>query len=271
MSRLPTTVACIILASILLGGCPKPDTTPPVPAGPKTAVTPEPPEVEDMGPAVTIRYYGHACFLTSDSEGKSVAIDPYGEDVGYDVPQISADVLLISHDHFDHSNVDAVSGSPTIYRSPADVEGVSGFAGFMAAHHEPGENENRGDIVMWRWELDGMVLAHLGDLGTSLTEEQVAEQGDVDVLMIPVGGHFTIGPEKAIETINAIQPKIVVPMHYKTDATSPGLPIAPANDFLAAVPSDWVVSESEESTVTIPASELESDAAPIKVCVLNYQ
>jgi len=271
MSRSLIFVVCVALTGALLGGCPKPDTTPTVPAGPKTAVTPQPPEVEDMGPAVTIRYYGHACFLTNDSEGKSVAIDPFGDGVGYEVPEISADVLLITHDHFDHANVDVVSGSPNIYREAAEIDGEIPFVGVTAAHHEPGENEKRGDVIMWRWELDGIAVAHLGDLGTSLTEKQVTDLGHVDVLMIPVGGHFTIGPEKAIETINAIQPNIVVPMHYKTDATSPDLPIGPVDDFLAAAPSDWLVSESEESTVTIPAAELESDAAPIKVCVLNYK
>ena len=225
-----------------------------------------------MEPGVTVQYFGHACFLVTDSQGKRVAVDPYGEGIGYDVPPLAADVCLVTHDHFDHNATEVVSGQPDIVKAAGETEaqGVR-VRGVPAAHHEPGQDEARGDIVMMRWLLDGVSLAHLGDLGTSLTEEQTEALGDVDVLMVPVGGHFTIGPEKAIGTILSLQPRVVVPMHYKTDATSPSLPIGPVDDFLSAIPTDWLVSRLETNSVTIPKAELEQADAPIKVVVLNYR
>jgi L-ascorbate metabolism protein UlaG (beta-lactamase superfamily) len=224
-----------------------------------------------MEPRVTIQYFGHACFLVSDSQGTRVAIDPYGEGIGYEVPALEADVCLVSHDHFDHNATDVVAGSPEVVASAgeATAKGVS-VLGIPAPHHEPGQDEGRGDIVMMRWTLDGISLAHLGDLGASLTQEQVDKLAGVQVLMVPVGGHFTIDAAKAVETVLSLGPRVVIPMHYKTDATSDRLPIAPVDDFLSAAPSDWLVSRLDANSVTIPKSEVEKSDAPIKVIVLNY-
>lgn len=225
-----------------------------------------------MGPRVTVQYFGHACFLVTDSEGTRVAIDPYGEGIGYEVPSLEADVCLVTHDHFDHNATDVVGGSPQIVRTAGETEakGIP-ILGVPAPHHEPGQDEARGDIVMMRWVLDGISLAHLGDLGTSMTQEQIDKLGDVEVLMVPVGGHFTIDAAKAVETVLNLQPRVVIPMHYKTDATSDRLPIATVDEFLSAIPDDWLVSQVDTNSITIPRSEIEKSGAPIKVVVLNYR
>ncbi len=226
-----------------------------------------------MGPALTIRYFGHACFTVSDSAGVTVAIDPFDDAVGYEVPALSANVCLVTHDHFDHSNTSAIAGSPEIVTTEGETTaaGIS-ITGVTAAHHAPGENEERGDIVMYRWQMEGVNLAHLGDLGTELSLEQVEALGEIDVLFVPVGGHYTIDAQQAINTINAISPKLAVPMHFRTEASAEKLDVlAPVDDFLAALPTQWLVSQSDVNSVAIPVSEIEEEDAPLKVFVLGYK
>jgi L-ascorbate metabolism protein UlaG (beta-lactamase superfamily) len=225
-----------------------------------------------MEPGVTVQYFGHACFVVTDSQGTRVAIDPYGEGIGYDVPALAADVCLVTHDHFDHNATEVVDGPPEVVKATGETQ-VKGLEvlGVPAPHHEPGQDEARGDIVMMRWVMDGITLLHLGDLGAAMTQEQIDALAEPHVLMVPVGGHFTIDASQAIDAILSLQPRVVIPMHYRTDATSPSLPIAPVSDFLSAVPTEWLVSQLETNSITIPRSELEKADAPLKVVVLNYR
>ena len=214
MTRFPLAMALAVPVIILGAGCPRDRGAEVQPPLPRPAPGPLPqPEVNALEPGVTVQYYGHACFLVRDSEGMAVAIDPFNESVGYTVPSLTADVCLVTHDHGDHSNVATVSapsdgggGPPTVVREPGEAEAAGmAVAGVSAAHHEPGENEARGDIVMFRWEMDGIRLAHLGDLGTDLTQEQMDALGPIDVLMVPVGGYFTIDAGQAINRFNHLQ------------------------------------------------------------------
>jgi L-ascorbate metabolism protein UlaG (beta-lactamase superfamily) len=225
-----------------------------------------------MGPGVTIRYFGHACFLVTDGAGTSVALDPFDPKVGYAVPELAAQVCLVTHDHFDHSNIAAVSGNPEIVRSAGKTEAAGiPIVGVAAPHHAPGKNEERGNITMFRWTMEGADLVHVGDLGTGLTPDQIAELGPADILLVPVGGFFTIDAAQAVQVARDLQAKFVIPMHYKTDATKPDLPIAPVADFLKVLPADWVTSESAENSVVISKAELETPDAPVRVVVLNYK
>jgi L-ascorbate metabolism protein UlaG (beta-lactamase superfamily) len=120
--------------------------------------------------------------------------------------------------------------------------------------------------------MEGVNLAHLGDLGTELSLEQVEALGEIDVLFVPVGGHYTIDAQQAINTINAISPKLAVPMHFRTEASAEKLDVlAPVDDFLAALPTQWLVSQSDVNSVAIPVSEIEEEDAPLKVFVLGYK
>lgn len=257
---------------VLVAGCPnqpeqelvtKPESKSPAPTKEEAGMS---------EPGVTIKYFGHSCFLVTDNEGHSVAVDPFDAKVGYEVPSLSAQVCLVSHAHFDHSNVAAVSGNPQVIRAAGetDAQGIP-TVGVTAPHHEPGKNVERGDVVMFRWTMAGINLAHLGDLGDTLSPDQILGLGAVDVLMVPVGGFFTIDANKAVQTAQDLKAKFVIPMHYKTDATARDLPIAPVGDFLAILPGDWVVTKLDVNTVTISKAEVDKAEAPTRVIVLNYR
>ncbi len=188
-----------------------------------------------------LRWFGQSAFLLSGDAG-SVMIDPFDGDLArergtqWDYPDIEgveSDLLLISHEHFDHSNQDAIGGDPQVIRSTAgSFETPLGDVLAIASEHDASAGTERGPNAIFSFELDGMRVCHLGDLGQSaLREEQVAAIGKPDVLFVPVGGHFTIDAESAAEVVRVLDPAIVVPMHYDTPAV--GLPLAPVDDFLA--------------------------------------
>ncbi|MBM3497183.1 MAG: MBL fold metallo-hydrolase [Armatimonadetes bacterium] len=265
-------VAPVLIAGVLLVGCPKqpPEETVKTPAEEPSAAPKE--GTRPMEPGVRLRYFGHACFLATDSKGRTVAIDPFDAKVGYAVPQLEAEVCLVTHDHFDHSNTAAVAGSPRVVREAGETDALGiPVVGVSAAHHEPGKNEERGDVVMFRWTMDGLSLVHVGDLGDSLSPDQIEALGPADVLMVPVGGVFTIDANKAVQAAQDLKAKFVIPMHHKTDATKPDLPIAPVADFLQILPGEWLLTQSEVASVTITKAEVDRADAPIRVIVLGYQ
>ena len=226
-----------------------------------------------MEPGVTIQYYGQSSFLLTDSKGTRVAIDPYGEGLGYKVPSLAAEVCLITHEHFDHSNTAAVAGKPEVIRTAGQrsAKGIP-ILGVTALHHEPGKNVERGEVVIYRWVMDGVAVVHCGDLGAPLNVDQIAALGKVDVLLVPVGGHYTIDAGQSVQVVDDLKPQIVIPMHYRTEASAQRMSVlAPIDTFLQTIPSAWVVARSQENSITIPKSELQKKDAPIRVIVLNYR
>jgi L-ascorbate metabolism protein UlaG (beta-lactamase superfamily) len=190
-----------------------------------------------------LRWFGHSTFLLSGDAGE-VMIDPFdgalarerGTDWGYpDIEGIEPDLLLISHEHFDHANQDAIGGDPQVIRSTAgSFESPVGDVLAIASEHDPSAGTERGPNAIFRFELGGVSVCHMGDFGQSaLRLEQREAIGTVDVLLVPVGGHFTIDAEAAAELVRAIDPAVVVPMHYASEKV--GLPLAPVDDFLSLV------------------------------------
>jgi L-ascorbate metabolism protein UlaG (beta-lactamase superfamily) len=188
-----------------------------------------------------LRWFGQSAFLLSAGAG-SVMIDPFDGPLArergtrWDYPDIEGvepDLLLITHEHFDHSNQDAIGGDPQVIRSTAGkFETKFGDVLAIASEHDPSAGTERGPNAIFSFELDGLRICHLGDLGQSaLRDEQLAAIGKPDVLMVPVGGHFTIDAEAAAEVVRVLDPAVVVPMHYGSPAV--GLPLAPVEDFLA--------------------------------------
>lgn len=177
-----------------------------------------------------IRWHGHACFEVA---GSSVVVtDPHdGKSIGIKPPRASADVVLISHDHFDHNCARMVKGSDTaVIDQPimtvekgVRVEGVEAF-------HDDQEGAKRGTVNLYRFEMDGFSFCHLGDLGHALDDAQKDRLHRVDFLFVPVGDVFTIGPETARKVIEQVEPRIAIPMHYRTAGLS--LSIRPLQDFL---------------------------------------
>ncbi|KQC15566.1 MAG: MBL fold metallo-hydrolase, partial [Methanosaeta sp. SDB] len=177
-----------------------------------------------------ITWLGHSCFKIESDGGKVVVTDPFDESVNYPPPRIRADVVVVSHDHHDHNNVKALKGDPAVVRGPGKktAEGIE-FEG-IASYHDEREGKLRGKNTIFCFEMDEIRVCHLGDLGHQLGEKEAAALGDVDVLMIPVGGTFTLDGEGAKKVAGQIKPRIVIPMHFKTAAVPPSFGIYPADD-----------------------------------------
>lgn len=182
-----------------------------------------------------LQWIGHACFRIEAGDGTVLIIDPYDESVPYKAPEGPADVVLSTHDHFDHNAVGRVKGNPRVIRGVGEweVKGIK-IRGIPAYHDEKG-GKDRGRITIYRIAVDGVVLAHFGDLGHVITAEQQRPLEDTEVALIPVGGYYTIGPKEALETIRLLPNlKVIVPMHYKTEKVR-DWPIGPVEEFLELV------------------------------------
>ena len=182
----------------------------------------------------TIKYEGHACFLMTTDAGLRIMVDPYdtgafGGSFGYGAITDPADVVLITHEHRDHNGAGGIPGSPVVLRKTGTVEGIS-FQTVEAPHGRP-DGQDRGNIRIFAWEADGLRWCHLGDLGVPLTAGQVEDIGPVDVLFVPVGGHFTLDAAGAHQVAEQVQARVSIPMHYRTERTI--FPIAGVEEFLA--------------------------------------
>jgi L-ascorbate metabolism protein UlaG (beta-lactamase superfamily) len=182
-----------------------------------------------------IKWYGHAAFLITSDQGMKIITDPYesgafGGQLTYGQIKDQADIVIISHDHADHNDIKSLPGSPEIVKGSGSksVQGIS-IKG-ISTYHDSSKGSERGDNTIFTLSLDGMKICHLGDLGHILSEKELAEIGPVDLLLIPVGGYFTIDPKEATRVAEQIKPKILIPMHFKTKKC--GFPIAPVEDFL---------------------------------------
>ncbi len=167
-----------------------------------------------------ITYHGHSMFKLKGKRG-TVVTDPFGDYIGFDMPRVSGDIVTISHQHPDHNAHDRISGTarrknPFIIDQPGEYEvgGISVFG--TKTYHDTAEGAERGENIAFTILIDGIRICHLGDLGHELTARQLEEIGAVDILLVPVGGTFTIGPELAVKTIRTLEPSIAIPMHYKT-------------------------------------------------------
>jgi len=163
-----------------------------------------------------LKWHGHACFYLELDKLKFV-LDPYGGDLGYPNLNITADIVTISHNHFDHNNHQVVKGNPRVITGPDKVivNGVTCYG--IPTYHDLTQGSQRGNNIIFVFEGEGLKIAHCGDLGHPLPIDVVEKLKGLDILLIPVGGVYTIGPETASQVVKAVQPKIAIPMHYKTD------------------------------------------------------
>ena len=162
-----------------------------------------------------ITYIGHSCFKI---KGKTISlvIDPYNPKIGYKLPKLSCDVLLVTHDHFDHSYIEGVSDYRLLVDGPGEYEVGGCFIYGKSVDHDEKNGEERGKVTMYLIIIDGLNILHLGDLGRELTQEDMEKIPSVDVLMIPVGNKYTIDEKTAVKVISALEPSYVIPMHYNT-------------------------------------------------------
>ena len=200
-----------------------------------------------------IRWYGQSSFLLTGEH--SVFIDPFGAMDGlsarglqFDYPPIGgveADVLLVTHEHGDHNAVDAVGGSPVTLRSTAGtLESPLGEVTAVASEHDDVAGTKRGPNTIFVFALDGLRIAHFGDFGQAeLRPEQANAIGEIDVLILPVGGGPTVGGEPAAAIVRRLRPRLVIPMHYRTAAVNF---LDPPDEFLEALAAHVERAESSE-------------------------
>ena len=175
---------------------------------------------------MNIQYYGHSCFkVTAKPAGRgqedvNVFIDPFDKSIGLRPPQGQADLVLVSHDHAGHSNSEALKGNPAVINIPGEysVKGIN-IVG-VGTYHDDKLGQEHGKNTAYILEVENIKICHLGDLGADLTEKQMGEIDGVDILMIPIGGKYTINAKKAIELVRKLEPKVVIPMHYKINGST---------------------------------------------------
>ena len=179
-----------------------------------------------------IKYLGHAALTITADSGLKIMTDPYATspDLTYGKITEAADIVTVSHDHADHANVVAVGGNPRVVKGVGSftVGGIE-FRG-IASYHDDEGGRMRGGNTIFCFEVDGIRLCHLGDLGHRLSDQQKAEIGRVGVLIIPVGGYYTIDAWVATEVCNQLKPGVTIPIHYRTEKGLPNL--AGVDDFL---------------------------------------
>jgi L-ascorbate metabolism protein UlaG (beta-lactamase superfamily) len=182
-----------------------------------------------------IQWFGHSSFLIISSSGTKIITDPYepgafGGTLDYKAIGIEPDIVTVSHEHADHNYVEGLPDHFELISHAGSriVRGIE-FRG-IETYHDRQEGALRGLNIVFVMHVDRMRLCHLGDLGYELGTGDVERIGPVDILFVPVGGYYTIGPEIATQVIERLNPKIAVPMHYKTDRTD--MPIKPVDDFL---------------------------------------
>lgn len=179
-----------------------------------------------------LKWLGHACFLITSETGLRIITDPYnvGGGINYSPIAEAADIVTVSHAHDDHNNISVVRGEPDVITGSGakSAKGVQ-FKG-VATYHDESQGKQRGTNTVFCFSVDGIKLCHLGDLGHRLSREQIAELENVDILLVPVGGFFTIDANVASQVCDDLKPKVIVPMHYKTPKCD--LPIAGVEDFV---------------------------------------
>lgn len=181
-----------------------------------------------------IRWHGHSCFeITNDV---TIVTDPHdGRSIGIPTPSVTADIILVSHNHYDHNSVKSVEkeNSKVITDERKRTVGNIQISG-VPAFHDTAHGERRGNMVLYKFLCDDITFCHLGDLGHGLDERTVQQIGSIDILFIPVGGNYTIDAEQAWQVIQMLKPKITIPMHYRIEGLS--IPIAGVEPFLEKNP-----------------------------------
>lgn len=162
-----------------------------------------------------IRWLGHASFLI-ETEDKRIITDPFDERVGYPVFTEKVDIATVSHEHWDHNAVEILQGEPEVIRGEGEFNwGGIAFTGFPSFHDQK-KGKERGSNTIYKIAAEGINLLHLGDLGHILSSREIDSIGEVDILLLPVGGIYTIDAEQALKTMQGLNPRICIPMHYQT-------------------------------------------------------
>ena len=208
-----------------------------------------------------IFWLGHSCFLIK-GKGKNIITDPYHPDLGYHLGEPNADIVTLSHFHPGHNYIEGVVNEPKRIQSPGEYEIGGTFITGVDSFHDNRKGDLRGKNTIYIIEMDGITLCHLGDLGHTLAAHSIEEIGDIDILFLPVGEVSTMPVDTAVDIVRQLEPPIVIPMHYKTEAFTGDL--SPVDKFL----DKMRIRELEvRPKLSITSSSLPSSTQTI---VLNY-
>lgn len=211
-----------------------------------------------------LTWLGHSSFRLEESTGTSVVTDPFHPYVGYEMPATTADIVTISHGHEDHSYLSAISGNPTVIRNAGfyEIGGVHMLA--QKSFHDGAKGAERGSNLLFKFRMDGVEVCHMGDIGEECSVMLVESIMPVNVLLIPVGGKYTIDAEQAKEYVDRIMPDVVIPMHYKTRDCD--FDIDKVNEFLSLFDDEDVVYVDSN---TVEFDRADFDGESTKVFVLE--
>ena len=197
-----------------------------------------------------ITWLGHSCFKLKGKQATLIT-DPCSPELGYSLGKQTADVITVSHQHPGHSFIDVIGGNPRAVTGPGEYEIKNILIIGVATFHDNNRGSTRGKNTIYLIEMDEVAICHLGDLGHVLTDEHVEELGNVDVLLLPVGGVSTVNAPVASEIVRQLEPKIVIPMHYKTAAIKREL--EPVDGFLKEIGAHDI---NPQAKLSIPKSSL---------------
>ena len=212
--------------------------------------------------AVEIVWLGHSCFRIRGREA-TIVTDPCPPSSGYSIGKPTADIVTVSHQHDDHCHLKAVAGSPFVIDGAGEYEIHGAFITGIGTYHDNNKGADRGHNVAFVMELEDMRVCHLGDLGHTPTAEQAEEMTGVDVLLIPIGGETTIDGPKAAEIVALLEARLVIPMHYRTEATKDRLD--PPDRFLKEM---GVTALEPQPKLSINRSSIPADT---QVVLLDYR
>lgn len=213
-----------------------------------------------------VKWYGHAAFLITSDQGVKIITDPYepgafGGAIGYGRISDEADLVLVSHEHADHNYVQGLKGRPQVVRGTGSHQIKNLKIKGIGAYHDGKRGTERGQNTIFCFQIDGLYLCHLGDLGHVPDEREAQQIGPVDLLLMPIGGVYTIDPGQAGQTAQRLNPRIIIPMHYKT--TRCGFPLAKVEDFASGKPVVRVLPGSE--------LELQKEILPKDLEIIIFQ
>jgi L-ascorbate metabolism protein UlaG (beta-lactamase superfamily) len=209
-----------------------------------------------------IIWLGHACFRLKGRDS-TILLDPCPRSTGYNIGKQQAQIVTVSHPHPDHSFTEAVTNTPSVLDAPGEYEIGGIHITGIRTYHDANKGADRGKNTTFVIEVDEVRVCHLGDLGHVPTEEQSEALTDIDVLLVPVGGHGTIDAATASEIISQLEPKLVVPMHYATEVSTTELD--PLDKFIKEM---GVTSPAPQPKLSLSRSNIPLST---QVVVLDYR
>lgn len=217
----------------------------------------------DIFEQMEISWLGHACFRIRGGQNNVVITDPYAPNLGYSPGELTARIVTVSHQHPGHSYVQGITGKPRVIAGPGEYEISDVFILGLATYHDDEQGKLRGKNTVYVIEVEGMLICHLGDLGHILTPGQAEEIDNVDILLLPVGGVSTIDAAIAAQVVRQLEPKIVIPMHFRTPAVLDSQ-LEPVDRFLKEIGGKEIGAQPRLSItkLALPAS--------MQVILLDY-